>query len=148
MSSIRYTVAPTSNFQSITKALHDYAEQTGMDLANHPSAMQLELLDSPDAILQMFQERENAFRMYRNKNRTLIDCLRPAVNILHVFSGVTGEAASLVSYIYLVPLFVPVMDISMQSRQSPFSPAKAIFVGIDALLTVRTIPNVLRFDPP
>ena len=105
MSSIRYTVAPTSNFQSITKALHDYAKQTGMDLANHPSAMQLELLDSPDAILQMFQERENAFRMYRNKNRTLIDCLRPAVNILHVFSGVIGEAASLVSYTYLVPLF-------------------------------------------
>ena len=94
---------PTSNFRSITKALHDYAKQTGMDLANHPSAKQLELLNSPDAILRMFQERENAFRKYRNKNRTLMDCLRPAVNILHVFSGVIGEAASLVSCIYLVP---------------------------------------------
>jgi hypothetical protein len=34
----------------------------------------------------------------------LIDCLRPAVNILHVFSSVIGEAASLVSYTYLVPI--------------------------------------------
>ena len=104
MSSTRYTVTPTSNFQLITKALHDYAKQTGINLAKHPSAKQLELLDSPDATLRIFQERENAFREYRDRNRTLIDCLRPAVQTLHAFSGVIGDAASLVSHTFPVPL--------------------------------------------
>ena len=104
MYSTRYTVTPTSNFQLITKALQDYAKQTGIDLANHPSAEQLELLDSPDAVLRIFQERENAFKNYRDRNRTLINSLRPAVKTLHAFSGVIGEAASLVSHTCLVPL--------------------------------------------
>jgi len=104
MSSTRYTVTHTSNFQLITKALHDYAEQTGIDLAKHPSAERLELLDSPDAVLEIFQERENGFRKFRNRNRTLINCLRPAVQILHAFSSVIGEAASLVSHTCFVPL--------------------------------------------
>ena len=97
MSSTRCTVTPTSNFQLIIKALHDYAKQTGIDLAEHPSAKQLELLDSPDAILRIFQERENAFRKFPNRNLTLINCLRPTVKTLHAFSGVIGEAASPVS---------------------------------------------------
>jgi len=106
MSSTRYIVTPSSNFQLITKALQDYAKQTGIDLAKHPSAKQLELLDSPDAILQIFQERENAFKSYRDRNRTLINCLRPAVKALHAFSGVIGDAASLVSHTCLVTLSI------------------------------------------
>jgi len=101
MSSTRYTVTPTSNFQLITKALQDYAKQTGIDLAKHPSAERLELLDSPGDVLRIFQERENAFRKFRNRNRTLINCLHPAVQTLHAFSGVIGEAASIVSHTYL-----------------------------------------------
>ena len=104
MSSTRYTVTPASNFQLITEALQDYAKQTGIDLAKHPSAKQLELLDSPDAILRIFQERENAFKNHRDRNRTLINCLRPAVQTLHTFSGVIGEEASLVSHTCLVSL--------------------------------------------
>ena len=106
MSSGRYTVTPTSNFKLITEALQDYAKQTGIDLAKHPSAERLELVDSPDAVLQIFQERENAFRKFRNRNRTLINCLRPAVQTLHIFSGVIGDAASLVSHTHLVPILV------------------------------------------
>jgi len=104
MSSTRYTVPPTSNFQLITEALHDYAKQTGIYLANHPSAERFELTDSPDAVLRIFQERENAFGKFRNRSRTLINCLRPAVQILHAFSSVIGEAASLVSHTCFVPL--------------------------------------------
>ena len=102
MSSTRYTVTP--NVQLITEALHDYAKQTGIDLTKHPSAERLELLDSPDAVLRIFQERENAFGMFRNRNRTLINCLRPAVQTLHALSGAIGEAASLVSHTCLVPI--------------------------------------------
>ena len=94
----------TSNFQLIIKALRDYAEQTGIDLANHPCAARLELVDSPDAVLQIFQEREKAFGEFRNSNRTLINCLHPAVKTLHAFSKVIGEAASLVSRTCLVPI--------------------------------------------
>jgi len=107
MSSTRYTVAPTSNFQLITKALQNYAKKSGTDLAKHPSAKQLELLDSPDAILQIFQERENAFENNRDRNRSLIDGLRPAVQTLHAFSSAIGEAASpnsLVSHTCLVSI--------------------------------------------
>ena len=106
MSSTRYTVTPTSNFQLITKALYDYARQTGIDLAEHPSAKQLELVDSPDAILRIFQERENAFIKYRDRNRTLINCLQPTVRTLQAFSGIIGEVASLVSHAFLVHLFL------------------------------------------
>ena len=104
MSSTRYPVTPTPNFQLITEALNDYAKQTGIDLPNHPSARRLELVDSPDAILRIFQERENDFGKFRNMNRTLINCHRPAVQTLHKFSGVVGEAAGLVSHTRLVPL--------------------------------------------
>ena len=104
MSPSQYTATPTSNFRLITKAFYDYAKQTGIDLAEHPSARLLELADSPDAILLILQEREKAFRKHRGRNRTLINCLRPAVQILHAFSGVIGEAASLVSHTSLVRL--------------------------------------------
>jgi len=102
MSSTRYTVTP--NVQLITEALHDYAKQTGIDLTKHPSAKRLELLDSPDAVLLIFQERENAFGKFRNRNRTLIDYLRQPVQTLHALSGAIGEAASLVSHACFVSL--------------------------------------------
>jgi hypothetical protein len=103
-------------------------------------------VDSPDAILRVFQERESAFRNHCDKNRTLIKCLRPSVQILHAFSGVIGVAASLVSHTYLVPLSCCSVD-SVRSCQG-FPPTKAIFLGIDALLAVRTTLNVLQLDPP
>ena len=142
----RYSVTPVSNFQLITNALRDYAKQTGIDLANHPSAEQLELMDSPDSVLRIFQERESAFRKHRDKNRTLINCLRPTVQTLHAFSGVIGEAASVVSH--TCPILISCFSYdSMRSCQG-FPPARAIFVGIDALLIVRTTPTVLQLDPP
>ncbi|KAI9454798.1 hypothetical protein F5148DRAFT_415117 [Russula earlei] len=84
MSSIEQTTT-SFNFQLIVDALVDYTEKT---------------------------EREKAFKEYRNRNRTLINCLSPAVNVLHAFSSTLSEAVVLV----------------------PFPPAKAIFVGIDVLL--------------
>jgi hypothetical protein len=45
----------------------------------------------------LLQGREKAFKEYRDGNRTLINCLSPAVNVLQAFSGILGEAVSLVS---------------------------------------------------
>ena len=98
------TATPSSsNVQLIIHALADYPKQTGIDLSNSPFATLLEQSNSPEAILQLLQQREKAFKDYRNGNRRLINCLSPAVKVLHVFSGILGEAVSLVSYTFRLP---------------------------------------------
>src|SRR5258708_40187534 len=87
-----------SNIQLITDALADYAQITGIDLSKNPFAAALEQSNSPEAILQLIQEREKAFKEYRDGNRRLIRCLSRAVNVLQPFSGILGEATSLVSH--------------------------------------------------
>jgi hypothetical protein len=85
------------------------ANQTGIDLSHNQFAEKFQQLDTPDAILELLQEREKAFKEYRDGNRRLINCLNPAVRILHVLSGTLGEALSLVSHLSLVPICIPAM---------------------------------------
>ena len=112
----------------ITDALADYAKITGIDLSKNPFATALEQSNSPEAILQLIQEREKAFKDYRDGNRRLIRCLSPAVNVIQAFSGILGEAVS---------HKVDLITLLNRPRQVPFPPAKALFVGIDVLLAVR-----------
>ena len=91
-------VTSVSNFQLIIDALADYTKITGVDLSTNPFAATLEQSNSPDAILQLLQGREKAFQEYRDGNRRLINCLSPAVRVLQAFSGILGEAVSLVSH--------------------------------------------------
>jgi hypothetical protein len=116
-----------SNIQLITSALDDYTKITGIDLSKNPFATALKHSNTPEAILQLIQEREKAFKEYRDGNRRLIRCLSPAVNVIQAFSGILGEA---VSYKYNV------ITLLNRLRQVPFPPAKALFVGIDVLLAV------------
>ena len=88
----------TFNIQLITDALVDYANTTGIDLSKNPFAATIEQANSPEAILVLLQEREKAFKGYREGNRRLISYLSPAVNVIHKFSGVLGDAVSLVSH--------------------------------------------------
>jgi hypothetical protein len=132
----------TYDFQLIVDAaLADYAKITGKDLSKDPFADLLEKSKTPDAILELLQEREKAFGEYRRGNRKLIKCLSPLVKVLHAFSGVLSEAADLVSVTYH-----PV-NLLTWPRQIPFSPAKAVFTSIDVLLTVRLF-NILFNRPP
>ena len=121
----------SSNIQLITNALADYAKITGIDLSNNPFAIALDQSSSPEAILQLIQEREKAFKEYRDGNRRLITSLSPAVRVIQAFSGILGEAVSLVSHEN------DPIDLLNRPRQVPFPPAKALFVGIDVLLAVR-----------
>ena len=100
MSSTGQATSSTSNIQLIIDAaLTDYAKITGIDLSNNPfGAAVFEQSNSPEDILQLLQGRENAFKEYRDGNRRLISYLRPAVKTLQAFSGILGEAASLVSH--------------------------------------------------
>ena len=77
----------------------DYAKITGIDLPNNPFATMIEHSNSPDSILQLLQERERAFKEYRDGDRRLISCLSPAVKVLQAF-GILGDAVSLVSIAY------------------------------------------------
>jgi hypothetical protein len=92
------STSSTSNTQLITDALVDYAKTTGIDLSENPFAAAIERANSPGAILELLQEREKAFKDYREGNRRLISCLSPAVNTIQAFSDVLGEAVSLVSH--------------------------------------------------
>jgi hypothetical protein len=89
----------------IIDALADYAKITGIDLSKNPFAAALEQSNSPEAILQLLQGREKAFKEYRDGNRRLISCLSPAVKVLQAFSGILGEAVSLVSHTYHLMIF-------------------------------------------
>jgi hypothetical protein len=89
----------TASFQSVLNgALDSYVKQTGVDITKHPSADKLQNCHSPEDIIQLLLERETAFKDYRDtKFCDLIDCLRPAVRIVHALSDVLGEVACLVS---------------------------------------------------
>jgi hypothetical protein len=89
---------PATSFQVILdEALTDYCEQIGVDLDNHPFADDLRGYDSPDDILKILEDKANAFKVYRDGNRKLIDCLKPVVRVMHTLSGVLGDSVSLVS---------------------------------------------------
>ena len=83
------------SIQLVIDALADYAKITGIDLSD---AATLEQSNSLGDILQLIQDREKDFNEYRNGSRRLISCLSPTVKVLQAFSGIMGEAASLVSY--------------------------------------------------
>ena len=120
MSSTTHT--PQPNFQLIIEALANYADQTGIDLSNNPFADKLQLSNSPDAIIELLHDREKAFKEYRDGNRKLINCLTPAVQVLHAFSGVLGESVSLVRSVALDPL-----HFFHAASAGPFPPSKSNF---------------------
>jgi hypothetical protein len=98
MSSTGQATSSTSSVQFVIEAaLADYTKNTGIDLSKTPFAAALEQSNSPEAILQLLHDRENAFKEYRDGNRGLINCLSPAVNVIQAFSGIISEAVNLVS---------------------------------------------------
>jgi hypothetical protein len=98
MSSTGQATSSTSNFQLIINALADYTKITGIDLSKSPFAAALKQPTSHEAILELLQGREKAFKEYRDGNRRLINFLSPAVKVLQAFSGIFSGPVSLVSH--------------------------------------------------
>ena len=91
-----------SNTQLLTDALVNYTSITGTDLSKVPK---LKHSSSSGAVLQLLQEREKAFKEYRDSDPRLISCLTPVVNILWAFSPIHGQEVKQVSDIsHLVSL--------------------------------------------
>lgn len=97
---------PQSNFQSIIDALDEYAKLTGVDLSKNPFADKFQILGSVEDILRLLQDREKAFKEYRDGDRGLMSCLSPVVRVIHAFSVTLGEAVTLVSHTFFVYLLV------------------------------------------
>jgi hypothetical protein len=126
-----------SSVQLIIIALDDYVNITGIDLSKNSFATALEQANSSGAILQLFEIRAIALKDYRDGDRRLIRYLSPAVNVIQAFSGILGEADSLVSH------KDDLITLLNRHCQVPFPPAKALFVAIDVLLAVRPLNALL-----
>ena len=128
------STSSTSNTQLIKKALEDYAIKTGIDLEKeYPFVAAIKTANSPEAILELLQEREKAFRDYREGNRKLISLLSPMVNVIQTFSGILGDTLSMVS------LTCQLVTLLTQPRQvhSPRAiAAEASFNAIGVLISV------------
>ena len=128
MSSTGQATSSTSNIQLIINALADYAKITGIDLSSSSFVALLEQSNSPDAILELLQAREKAFKEYSDGNPRLISCLGPAVKVLQAFSGILGEAASLVSCIYHLMSLLTDLFRSLFPRQRHCLSASILFL--------------------
>jgi hypothetical protein len=97
-SSIMATTSPY-HFRLIVEAFDDYANKAGEDLTKNPLADALRACDSPNAVLELLQEKAQAFKDYRDGDHKLISWLKPVVQVVQGFSGILGEAISFVSRI-------------------------------------------------
>ena len=107
MSSTEHTTISPSNLQLIIDALGDYAHRMGIDFAKNPFAEELQHTNTPNDILNLLQQRENAFIQYRNRNRKLVSGFSQAVRVLHIFSEKLGHAVTLVSFTTYFVFFIP-----------------------------------------
>ena len=96
MSHSQYTTASSSNFQLIiNNALDMYKKRTKNDLLAHPLAPQLQVCDSPGAILAVLQQQVQGLDQSRTDDRWT-KWLDPTVNVLFAFSSTLGAGVGLV----------------------------------------------------
>ena len=67
-------------------ALRDYETQTGIALADHPLAEQLQSCDSVDSVTAVLREQTQAFSEFRGKDKVLRP-LKNAVSVLYKLSA-------------------------------------------------------------
>lgn len=133
MSSTFNTTSTSSNFQALfNAALTDYTKQTGKDLRDHPLASRIDRCDNPDSVLDVFHEQARAFDESRRGDTKLYKWFKSIAKVLHALSTneVLSEGASSVCSATFVIII-------LNSIPKVFPPAKAIFSGIDILLSVR-----------
>ena len=135
----------TPSFRLIIDAFDDYAKQVGEDLTKNPLADALRACDSPNAVLELLQEKAHAFKEYRDGDHKLIGCLKPIVQVVQRFSDVIGCAISFVSRIrrfvvvasnftYQPPGAVSTCECNLCQREcSPHSAYPVVFVTIPLL---------------
>ena len=113
------TLSQSSVFESLLQsALDEYENQTGINLLQHPLAVQLERCSSVESITEVLQQQAQAFREFRGSNNRIATLLRHTIQILHKLSAhvVLGEqivlvrqkAQQVMGSFYLIILLQPV----------------------------------------
>ena len=88
----------SSHFQVLFEsALHDYERQTGITLANHPLAEQLQTCESIESVTTFLQEQARAFNESRGSDK-IIKSIESAVSALSRVSATAslGHATGVV----------------------------------------------------
>ena len=75
-------------------ALQDYEKQTGIALAKHPLAEQLQNCDSVDSVTAILREQTQAFSEFRRRDR-IMKLVKNAVSVLHKLSATTNLGYSI-----------------------------------------------------
>ena len=116
-------------------ALQDYEEQTGIVLAKHPLAEQLQNCNSIESVTTVLREQTQAFGDFRGKDK-VTKSLNNAVSVLHKLSATTeiGRAIGLVCPYTLIGCLIFLTLI-----QKHFPPVTAIHTGLAVLLSVRAL---------
>ena len=92
---LRSSASQSRSQSRIDNALSDYTKVTGVDLTTY-DFNQIECCNSPDEVVWILRDKAKKFKEYRDGNRKLINWITPIVQVIHVFSGVLGEAAGAV----------------------------------------------------
>ena len=71
-------------------ALHDYQNQTGTTLTNHPLAEKLQNSDSVQSVTAVLQEQARAFTEFRRDDGRLMKSLKGVVSVLYTLSASTA----------------------------------------------------------
>jgi hypothetical protein len=87
-------------------ALRDYESETGLVLANHPLAEQLQNCDSVESVTAVLHDQTQAFREFHGRDKVLM-WLKNAVSVLHKLSSTAdlGHAIGLVRSLALIRRF-------------------------------------------
>ena len=88
----------SSPFQAVFEsALQDYEKQTGISLANHPLAGQLQNCQSVESVTTLLQEEAQSFSKFRESDK-IFKSLKGVVSALSGVSAITafGQAFSTV----------------------------------------------------
>jgi hypothetical protein len=121
------------HFQALFEStLQAYQTETGITLAEHALAIQLQNCNTVDSITTLMQGQAQAFSNYRESDR-IIKSIKTIVSILTRLSVAAPltDAVSLVRQIAMVVRFT-FLTFFLQ----PFPPAKAIQAGLTILLDV------------
>ena len=86
-------------------SMQDYEKQTGIVLAKHPLAAQLQNCDSVESVTAVLREQTQAFSEFRGKDK-ILKLLKNTVSFLHKLSAAAdrGHSISLVRLWALIRL--------------------------------------------
>ena len=90
--------SPSSFEDLFNTALRDYQTQTGITLADHTFAKQLEACNSVDSVTAILQEQAQIFREFRGDDGKIMKPLKSSVDVLYALSNTTvlGQGIGLV----------------------------------------------------